>query len=459
MTQALNNTHTVWLVDDDQSIRWVLERALSDAGFIITIFETASSALSRYKRIAASERPRLILTDIRMPGISGFELLKQVKNVDPKQPVIIMTAYSDLDTTVQGYQQGAFEYLPKPFDIDEAIALVTKGCESYNRNLIITDVTEPDSEIIGQSKTIKNLFRQMAKLTALFSNLLITGEHGTGKTLFANAIHLDSIDKNVPLIEINLSSLTTANDITEIFLPLRQQSSATVLLENIEALSKEAQAYLAQVLAEFGQDKQDSTLRIISTTTVNLFGLAQQGIFSQPLYHQLNETTISLPPLRERRNDIPLLINHYLNKFGGELNEEPVSIESNAMAFLEQYQWPGNINQLKNTCRSISLSIEKYIELDNLPSELFQIQPSKFSLSDNSDISEWEQQLGIWAMRELAAGHRNILTDANAKLEKKLLNCALEITGGRKHEAAKLLGWGRNTLTRKLQKLNEVNRS
>ncbi len=446
-----NNARSVWLIDDDQSIRWVLERALTNADFAVTVFETASSALSRYKRIPANERPQLILTDIRMPGISGFELLKQIKNVDSKQPVIIMTAYSDLDTTVQGYQQGAFEYLPKPFDIDEAIELVTKGCASHHLNFDNNDGIAPDNEIIGDSLPIKNLYRKMAKISTLSSNLLITGEHGTGKTLVANAIHLASFKKDAPLVVMNSSSSTTSNNIAEIFTPLKQQSNVTVLLKNIEILPKEAQDYLAQTLTQYRQDKQASTPSVIATTTTNLFDLAQQGKFDQSLYHLLNEVALTLPPLRERGGDIAALINHYLNRFGDELNEDTKPIDADAMTFLEQYEWPGNISQLKNVCRSISISTEMNIDLDNLPPELFQTQQVERSLYSDKNISEWEYQLGIWAMRALAAGYQNILSDANSKLEKKLLECALQTTRGRKHEAAKLLGWGRNTLTRKLK--------
>ena len=332
-----DNAHSVWVIDDDQSIRWVLERALTKAEFVVTLFETASSALSRYKRIPANERPQLILTDIRMPGISGFELLKQIKNVDSKQPVIIMTAYSDLDTTVQGYQQGAFEYLPKPFDIDEAIELITKGCESHDRNLDGNDGMVLKNEIIGDSSAIKSLYRQMAKLSTFSSNLLINGEHGTGKTLVANAIHFASIKKDAPLVAMNSSSLTTSHDIGEILTPLKQQSNATVLLKNIEILPKEAQDYLVQTLTQYRQDKQASTLRVIATTTTNLFDLAQHGKFDQALYHLLNEVTLTLPSLRERRGDIPALINHYLKRFGDELNEDAKPLGAYSITFPEQY--------------------------------------------------------------------------------------------------------------------------
>jgi two-component system nitrogen regulation response regulator GlnG len=454
MIMTPDNAHSVWVIDDDQSIRWVLERALTKAEFVVTVFETASSALSRYKRIPAKERPQLILTDIRMPGISGFELLKQIKNVDSKQPVIIMTAYSDLDTTVQGYQQGAFEYLPKPFDIDEAIELVTKGCESHDRNLDGNDGMVPDNEIIGDSLPIKNLYRQMAKISTRSSNLLISGEHGTGKTLVANAIHFASIKKEVPLVAMNTSNSTTNNDISEIFTPLKQKSNATVLIKDIEILPKEAQGYLAQTLTQYRQNKQASTIRVIATTTTNLFDLAQDGTFDQPLYHLLNEVMLTLPPLRERRSDIPVLINHYLNRFGDELNEDAKPIEADAMTFLEQYEWPGNIRQLKNMCRSLSISSNMNIGLESLPPELFQTPQVELSLFSDRSINEWEYQLGIWAMRALAAGDQNIMSDAQSKLEKKLLQCALQTTRGRKHEAAKLLGWGRNTLTRKLKTLS-----
>lgn len=449
MTIPSGNSYSVWLIDDDQSIRWVLERALTSAEFTVTTFETASSALSRYKRIPTNERPQLILTDIRMPGISGFELLKQIKNVDANQPVIIMTAYSDLDTTVQGYQQGAFEYLPKPFDIDEAIDLVTRGCESHNRNQIRPNTPTQDNEIVGDSLPIQNLFRKMGKLASFNNHLLITGEHGTGKTVTARAIHASGVNKT-PLVAMTISTSTTEQDIVELIAPLQQNTNSTILLRNIDTLSKQSQGYLLKVLSQSALHYQTPVVRIISTTT-NLHKLAHSDTFDRVLYDQLNETTLTMPPLRERRSDIPILINHYLNQFCHDLNEEKVSIESDAMAFLEQYDWPGNINQLKNLCRSLSVLSERNIGLQDLPNELLETQSSSTLPSDKGLIVEWEYQLEIWAMRELAAGRHNILQEANSKLEIKLLECALQVTKGRKHEAAKLLGWGRNTLTRKLK--------
>lgn len=448
MILAPEKNHSVWIIDDDPSIRWVLERALTNAKFLVTLFETASSALSRYKRILPNERPQLILTDIRMPGISGFELLKQIKNVDSKQPVIIMTAYSDLDTTLQGYQQGAFEYLPKPFDIDQAIELVTRGCESHSRNQTSDVTVAPDNDIIGNSASIKSLFRQMAKAAKISNHCLITGELGTGKTLVANTIHFANVKKDAVLITINVSSATISSDIDEV---LKQRPNATVLLKNIDNLPTQAQGYLSQTLTDYKQNKLTTTLRVIATTAVNLFDLAQHGKFDQALYHLLNEVALSLPPLRERRSDIPLLINHYLNRFGNELNEDAKPIEADAVAFLEQYEWPGNISQLKNMCRSLSISSDMNIGLGSLPPELFETPQVEQLLFSERSISEWEYQLGLWAMRALAAGDQNIMSDAQSKLEKKLLECALQVTKGRKHEAAKLLGWGRNTLTRKLK--------
>jgi two-component system nitrogen regulation response regulator GlnG len=445
------NAHSVWLIDDDQSIRWVLERALTSANFAVTMFETASSALSRYKRIPANERPQLILTDIRMPGISGFELLKQIKNVDSKQPVIIMTAYSDLDTTVQGYQQGAFEYLPKPFDIDEAIVLVTRGCDSHSRKQVSPGGSHQNNEIIGSSLAIQNLFRKMGKLLPFNNHLLITGEHGTGKTITAQAVHL-STAITTPLASISLSASTTEHDIAELIAPFQQNPNVTVLLKNIDMLSKQSQSYLLKVLSQSALNYQTSTVvRIIATTTSNLHALVQSAIFDLALYDQLNETTITTPPLRERRSDIPILINHYLNQFCNDLNEETITVEADAMIFLQQYEWAGNVSQLRNLCRNMSISPERKIGLKDLPSELFETQLSEILTSDKNNICEWEHQLGIWAMRELATGQNNILPEANLKFERILLECALQVSKGRKHEAAKLLGWGRNTLTRKLK--------
>ena len=449
MTQAKrNNPCSVWLVDDDQSIRWVLENALSNAGFVVTLFETASSALSQYKRSACDERPQVILTDIRMPGISGFELLKQVKNMNATQPVIMMTAYSDLDATVQGYRQGAFEYLPKPFDIDEAVALVSRAIESQHRSAPGAIQTGQETEIVGDSTAIRQLFRQLSKLTAFSSHVLISGEHGTGKTLVASAIHRNQAGNKGPFVRIDLTASTSAQDIADAISPLKQQPAATVLLKNIDTLGPQPQRELKQLLTTFSQDNQTPP-RFIATTTSSLVSMVQNNRFDETLYNSLSGVTLTLPALRERRSDIPVLIRHFLKTFAGELKEEAKLIEADAMAFLQKYEWSGNVSQLQNFCRSMSISGAARINVAALPAELFQNQPAQ--ISSTSEQSEWERQLGIWAMRELAAGHTNILPKATVKLEKTLLECALQTTGGRKHEAAKLLGWGRNTLTRKLK--------
>jgi two-component system nitrogen regulation response regulator GlnG len=467
--------HSIWVIDDDQSIRWVLDRALTNAGFEITAFETASSALTRFKRSAIEERPQAILTDLRMPGISGFEFLKQIRNVDHTLPIIIMTAYSDLDTTVQAYQEGAFEYLPKPFDIDEAIDLVSRACQKQPEAKASEITTGLSDEIIGDSAAIQEVFRIIGRLSRSNTSVLISGESGTGKELVARAIHKHSPRKNGPFLAINTAAIPADLLESELFGHekgaftgaqsqhfgrFEQADEGTLFLDEIGDMPMDLQTRLLRVLAEGeffrvgGKQAVHTNVRILAATHRDLEGLVKQNKFREDLFHRLNVIKLRLPPLRERREDIPLLLKHFLHHFANEIGESAKQINTDVLEYLRNLNWSGNIRQLENTCRWFSvMATGAKIQISDLPEELSRENQGGASVNDIELSGDWLPMLRQWAASELLNGQQDILAKATPKFERVLLECALETTGGRKQEAAKLLGWGRNTLTRKLKEL------
>ncbi len=466
---------SIWVIDDDQSIRWVLERALSNVGFSVTPFETASTALTRLKRSDKGDKPSAILCDLRMPGIGGFEFLKQVKNVDPSLPIIIMTAYSDLDTTVNAYQEGAFEYLPKPFDIDQAIDLISRACQKQEDNRPAVETSNITDEIIGESAAIQEVFRVIGRLSRSHTSVLISGESGTGKELVARAIHRHSRCKNGPFVAINTGAIPAELLESELFGHekgaftgahaqhqgrFEQANEGTLFLDEIGDMPMGLQTRLLRVLAEgeffrIGGNKPiRANVRIITATHRKLDQLVEQNLFREDLFHRLNVILLKLPPLRERREDIPLLLRHFLYRLANELGEEPKQINSELMDYLCHLDWNGNIRQLENTCRWFNvMATGAQIQMSDLPDELLGKDQADNNALDSENNANWEDVLRLWASQELAAGQLDILSEATPRFEKTLLECALESTGGRKQEAARLLGWGRNTLTRKLKEL------
>ena len=466
---------SIWVIDDDQSIRWVLDRALTNAGFAITGFETASSALARFKRSQNSGRPAAILTDLRMPGISGFEFLKQIRNADKNLPIIIMTAYSDLDTTVQAYREGAFEYLPKPFDIDEAIDLVSRACQKQRQNPIAKEPDIISDEIVGESTAIQEVFRIIGRLSRSHTSVLISGESGTGKELVARAIHRHSPRKNGPFLAINTAAIPSDLLESELFGHekgaftgalaqhlgrFEQANDGTLFLDEIGDMPMELQTRLLRVLAEGeffrvgGKKPVQTNVRIIAATHRDLEELVKQHKFREDLFHRLNVIKLKLPPLRERREDIPLLLNHFLHQFAAEMNEVTKQIEPELLDYLCRLDWSGNIRQLENTCRWFSVMASGVrIQINDLPEELLPGALAGSGPLDHDVDGDWSDSLRRWARQALADGEQDLLAKATPKLEKALVECALECSGGRKQEAAHLLGWGRNTLTRKLKEL------
>jgi two-component system nitrogen regulation response regulator GlnG len=456
----------VWLVDDDASIRWVLERALRQGGMAPTAFEHADTALAALRR----DRPDVLITDIRMPGRSGLELLTEIRDSHPELPVIVMTAHSDLDSAVAAYQGGAFEYLPKPFDIDQAVDLVRRAAHQRVR----TDETVGDSrripEMLGQAPAMQEVFRAIGRLSRSSMTVLITGESGTGKELVARALHRHSPRANKAFIALNTSAFTADLLESELFGHekgsftgadalrrgrFEQADGGTLFLDEIGDMSPQLQTRLLRVLAEGefyrvgGQVPVRVEVRVIAATHQTLEDRVKQGLFREDLLHRLNVIRIEVPPLRQRREDIPELLHHYLDAAALELGIESKALTPEAEAALVNFDWYGNVRQLVNACRRLTVTAPgREIKAEDIPTDLGGV-PSPGKLQD-----EWTRQLTSWADKRLALGGTPLLDDALPEFERTLIRAALRKAEGGRQEAARLLGWGRNTLTRKLKELN-----
>lgn len=460
-TKPLN----VWLVDDDSSIRWVLERALKQGGMVPTAFEQADSALSALRR----SRPDVLMTDIRMPGRSGLELLSEIRTSQPELPVIIMTAHSDLDSAVAAYQGGAFEYLPKPFDIDQAVDLVRRAANQKKIPEEVITETKRIPEMLGHAPAMQEVFRAIGRLSRSSMTVLINGESGTGKELVARALHRHSPRANKAFIALNTSAFTADLLESELFGHekgsftgadaqrrgrFEQADGGTLFLDEIGDMSPQLQTRLLRVLAEGefyrvgGQIPVRVDVRVIAATHQDLSERVKQGLFREDLLHRLNVIRIEVPPLRARRDDIPELLHFYLNSAATELGVEAKVLTKEAEAALLSYDWPGNVRQLVNTCRRLTVSAPgREIKVADIPTDLGGVT------SASTLQEEWSRQLMGWADKRLAEGGLPLLDDALPEFERTLIRCALRKTEGGRQEAAKLLGWGRNTLTRKLKEL------
>jgi two-component system nitrogen regulation response regulator GlnG len=462
MSKPLN----VWLVDDDASIRWVLERALKQGGMVPTAFEQADAALSALRR----GRPDVLMTDIRMPGRSGLELLSMIRDSQPELPVIVMTAHSDLDSAVSAYQGGAFEYLPKPFDIDQAVDLVRRAA---NQKQI---VDEPAAEVrqipemLGQAPAMQEVFRAIGRLSRSSMTVLINGESGTGKELVARAMHRHSPRAANAFIALNTSAFTADLLESELFGHekgsftgadnqrrgrFEQANNGTLFLDEIGDMSPQLQTRLLRVLAEGefyrvgGQVPVRVDVRVIAATHQDLSERVKQGLFREDLLHRLNVIRIEVPPLRARRDDIPELLHSYLSAAATELGVEPKVLTKEAEVALVSYEWPGNVRQLVNACRRLTVTAPgREIKVADIPLDL------GGSVNAATLQEEWARQLTAWAEKRLATSGEPLLNDAMPEFERTLIRVALRKTEGGRQEAAKLLGWGRNTLTRKLKELD-----
>jgi two-component system nitrogen regulation response regulator GlnG len=416
------------------------------------------------------EQPDVIVTDIRMPGINGLDLLKNINGEYPEIPVIIMTAHSDLDSAVSAYEGGAFEYLPKPFDVDEAVEMVKRAVE-LNRTRISSrlDEEEETPEIIGEAPAMQEVFRAIGRLARSNITVLINGESGTGKELVAHALHRHSPRAGKPFIALNTAAIPRDLLESELFGHekgaftgaqamrkgrFEQADGGTLFLDEIGDMPAELQTRLLRVLAEGefyrvgGHTPIKVDVRIIAATHQNLEKLVEQGNFREDLFHRLNVIRVHIPPLRDRREDIPLLMQHFLASSAKELNTEYKRMLPETEKYISGLDWPGNVRQLENTARWLTVMAPgKEIHIEDLPPELHDEE----SVSNNGD--DWRSAIERWADKKLLAGETALLDEATPDYERIMIRVALKHTGGRRQDAAKLLGWGRNTLTRKIKEL------
>ncbi|XID75638.1 nitrogen regulation protein NR(I) [Alkanindiges sp. WGS2144] len=492
MAQAI-----VWVIDDDRAMRWVLEKTFQDAGFQVNSFESAQQALERLPQ----QLPDVILSDIRMPGMDGLSFLTQVKQTAPDLPIIIMTAHSDLESAVSSYQTGAFDYLPKPFDLDDAIALVNRALQhianqqSASRQLatesIRTSATKATG-IIGESPAMQEVFRIIGRLAQSNITVLINGESGTGKELVAHALHRHSPRSHKPFIALNMAAIPRDLMESELFGHERgaftgasiqrlgrfeQANGGTLFLDEIGDMPLDTQTRLLRVLAdgEFyrvgGQVPVKVNVRIIAATHQSLEQLVKAGKFREDLFHRLNVIRIHIPRLKDRSEDIPMLAQHFLALAGRELNVAAKILRKETIVYMQQLPWPGNVRQLENTCRWLTvMATGREIFVNDLPAEL---RPQSTDLPDAESVSyesrsdksclsqpyrlepdQWDSLLGHWARQKLQQGEQHLLEIALPLFERSMIDAALDYSHGRKRHAAELLGWGRNTLTRKLKELD-----
>ena len=459
------NKYKLWIVDDEESIRTICRSALED-NFIIETFPNGSEALLALN----SSKPDLIITDIKMPGLSGLELLQKVSERYPGLPTIVITAHSDIDNALSAYKGGAFEYLAKPFDVDTIKALAMKAVDKIQppSNNVGESSIKKSSKIIGQAVSLQNVFRAIGKISNSDITVLIRGESGTGKELIAQAVHDNSLRKDRPFVAINVAAIPHELLESELFGHekgaftgaqaqrigrFEQALGGTLFLDEIGDMHPELQTRLLRVLSsqEFyrvgGHNPIKSDVRIIAATNQSIEELIKTSKFREDLYHRLNVFKLELPPLRDRKEDIPALISYFLRSASQELNTEQKTINDKTMDFLKEFNWPGNIRQLENTCRYLSvMSSSSIISLDDLPNDI--VTDREDTISDSSKNTNWQSTLENFIRTEIDQD-KNIIKKINIEFEKILIDESLKATNGIKLEAAKLLGWGRNTLARK----------
>ncbi len=472
----MSHQPTVWVVDDDHSIRWVLEKALEKAQINVHTFENAEMLFQALKR---KTPPDVLITDIRMPGMNGLDLTRKINEQFPDLPVIIITAYSDLSSAVDSFDSGAFEYLPKPFDINEAVELVQRACghSKARRQQPAQGNKESSStipEIIGEAPAMQEVFRAIGRLARSNITVLINGESGTGKELVAKALHKHSPRSTQPFIALNMAAIPRDLMESELFGHekgsftgahsrregrFEQADGGTLFLDEIGDMPPELQTRLLRVLADHeyyrvgGHTPVAADVRIVAATHQNLEEQVSQGLFREDLYHRLNVIRIQIPPLRDRRQDIPLLLNFFMDTVAEELKVPPKTIRSEVLQHLKTLDWPGNVRQLENTCRWMTVMASgQSIHLNDLPPEL-----TKSPHQDEATNGSWPSSLRDWVNEKLASGDENILDHVTPVVERILILSALQHTRGKRQEAARLLGWGRNTLTRKINELDMEN--
>ena len=457
----------VWIVDDDKSIRWVLERALIKERLDPESFENAQDLLQRLD----GDKPDVIISDIRMPGLDGVALLEEIKLKNPDVPVIIMTAFPDLDRVVSSFQGGAYEYLSKPFDIDELLSLVKRAIQRHPAELESAAAQDiATDEIIGSAAAMQEVFRAIGRLSGSNLTVLVTGESGVGKELVAQALHRHSPRSQQRFIAINVAAIPRDLLESELFGHekgaftgatsqrqgrFEQASGGTLFLDEIGDMPADLQTRLLRVLSTGtfyrvgGHLPIDADVRVIAATNQELEERVTRGTFREDLFHRLNVIRVHVPALRDRREDIPVLTEHFLRRSSAELGIEAKLMLPETREFLNRLDWPGNVRQLENFCRWITVMAPgKEIHLDDLPPELRSTGPAE------ETADGWENTLRHWVKTNLIKGKTGLLGNILPEFERILIEEALQQSGGRRNEAARLLGWGRNTLTRKIKSLN-----
>lgn len=456
----------IWIIDDDRSIRWVFEKALARTDMEYRTFESAPAAMAAL----STEEPQVIVSDIRMPNGSGLDFLQEVKKRLPDTPVIIMTAYSDLESAVAAFQGGAFEYLAKPFDVDQAIDIIRRAVDESMRVAVEAEGHEETPEIIGQAPAMQEVFRAIGRLSRSHATVMINGESGSGKELVARALHRHSPRTDKAFIAINTAAIPKDLLESELFGHERgaftgaqaarrgrfeQADGGTLFLDEIGDMPSDLQTRLLRVLSDGqfyrvgGHQPVKVNVRIIAATHQDLEERVKQGLFREDLFHRLNVIRLRLPPLRERREDVPLLAKHFLQQSSIELGVEPKQLSAAALRYLTTLSWSGNVRQLENVCHWLTVMAPgQNIDVADLPPEV-----KDDAGKPATNASTWQEALGQEIADALNRGEQNIMESRNQDFERTLIKVALQHTGGRRIEAATQLGMGRNTLTRKIQEL------
>jgi len=456
----------VWVVDDDEAIRFVLERALGRAGYKTRSFASVAAVTAALNDF----QPAVIITDIRLPDADGLSVLKTLKEGGIEVPVIAMTAFSDLDQAVSAFQSGVFDYLSKPFDLDKVLAVVARASAVPVVAPVLEEVVE-SSLLIGESAAMQEVFRTIGRLSRSSISVLLTGATGSGKEVVARALHQHSPRSGGPFVAINTAAIPSELLESELFghekgsftgaharRPGRFEEAAggTLFLDEIGDMPLPLQTRLLRVLAEGdyyrvgGRDLLRADVRVLTATHQDLQRKIAEGSFREDLYHRLNVITIELPPLRERSDDVPLLARHFLRQAAEEMGLEEKYLSPETVRVLQTKAWPGNVRQLQNLCQQLCVMAPgEQILPEDLPANLKEKDPP----GESSD--SWSGALQGWTRKALFRGQTDLMNEARNELEKIILDCALEHTGGKRVEAARLLGLGRNTLTRKLKELEE----
>ena len=462
----MNNKH-ICVLDDDKSIRWVLDKALRKENYNVSCFENVESFLEDFQKIS----PDIIISDVRMPGINGIDMLEKIKREYPSIPIIIMTAFSDLETTVSSLQKGAYEYITKPFDIDSVISIVNSACNNISKSSLNSplDNTNEIPKIIGLSESMQLIYKSIAKIAQTDVEVLILGETGTGKELIAKAIHDNSPRKDESFIAINTGAIPTELLESELFGHekgsftgaynqrigrFEQASDGTLFLDEIGDMPLDVQTRLLRVLQEGeffrvgGSKSIKVKTRIITATHKDLNYLVRQNLFREDLLHRINAIKIELPNLQKRKSDIMELANYFMIQFSKEFKVPLKSLDDEVKKIFLRYAWPGNIRELQNVCKYLSvMSTDSIITINELPKDLL-------AKEDNHNKSEnWEEILESWILKEFNNDSENISEKINNVYESILIKSALKLSGGNKTEAAKILGWGRNTITNKMKSI------